>query len=69
MTYNDYMGANNCFAMSNSAYYDYDPMAGGQFTKISGTPIQLGDLYQSADDAKDAEEVEIFVRALTAVQR
>ncbi len=69
MTYNDYMGANNCFAMSNSAYYDYDPMAGGQFTKISGTPIQLGDLYQSADDAKDAEEVEIFVERYAAKVR
>lgn len=64
-----YLDNDGYFVMNNSVYYGRDDVSGQNNVKISGTPIQAGQLFTTkaeADAATDGEVVDIYIERRAA---
>lgn len=64
-----YLDNDGYFVMNNSVYYGTDAVSGQNNVKISGTPIQAGQLFTTkaeADAATDGEVVDIYIERRAA---
>lgn len=64
-----YLDNDGYFVMNNSVYYGTDAVSGQNNVKISGTPIQAGQLFTTkaeAEAATDGEVVDIYIERRAA---
>ncbi len=64
-----YLDNDDYFVMNNSVYYGTDAVSGQNNVKISGTPIQAGQLFTTkaeAEAATDGEVVDIYIERRAA---
>ncbi len=64
-----YLDQDGYFVMNNSVYYGTDAVSGQNNVKISGTPIQAGQLFTTkaeAEAATDGEVVDIYIERCAA---